>query len=376
MPRSQERSSAWAVLTASVLLSVGLASCTTAPHCEELGHCGGDLMSGAKDNLGSLESEWVANVDGACMDQIQLPVQPISIAQQPAKGAGKKPVGQATVDWCSSLVLKPDGSLGYQGFFPIIPYKNAILTLKADGKYDAHFSAYAPQKMAFSAACRAAQGINETCPELGRHIKEAIAAESNVTNTRCYDDGEGGCACDYELLLLTSLPGSWAQGANGKVTFYDESLAPAPPATADYCLNGETLAMTGHNGTQLFNRPALRTLEFHRPTCSDGVQSHQLGETGVDCGGPTCPPCGTCDDQMQNGDETGVDCGGSCPDFCGCFNGVQDAWEEGVDCGGPCSLMCFCKNQEQDEGHEDGVDCGGECQARFSTKGAIECPMP
>lgn len=47
------------------------------------------------------------------------------------------------------------------------------------------------------------------------------------------------------------------------------------------------------------------------PTCSDGEQNGD--ETGVDCGGSTCPPCPSCSDGEQNGDETGVDCGGSCP---------------------------------------------------------------
>ncbi len=48
-------------------------------------------------------------------------------------------------------------------------------------------------------------------------------------------------------------------------------------------------------------------------SCTDGIKNGQ--ETGVDCGGPTCPPCAaTCTDGIQNGQETGVDCGGpSCP---------------------------------------------------------------
>ncbi|MEM7103411.1 MAG: zinc-dependent metalloprotease [Bacteroidota bacterium] len=45
------------------------------------------------------------------------------------------------------------------------------------------------------------------------------------------------------------------------------------------------------------------------PTCSDGIQNQD--ETGVDCGGATCPACPTCNDGVQNGDEEGVDCGGS-----------------------------------------------------------------
>ncbi|WP_339707193.1 hypothetical protein [uncultured Kriegella sp.] len=50
-------------------------------------------------------------------------------------------------------------------------------------------------------------------------------------------------------------------------------------------------------------------------TCNDGIQNQ--GETGIDCGGPNCQPCGgdvsaTCNDGIQNGDETDIDFGGSC----------------------------------------------------------------
>jgi hypothetical protein len=367
-------SAAFAILGATALLP----SCTTAPFCEPLARCGGDLLAGAKDDQGTVTSEWVAEASGSCMDQVQLPVVPVSLSQQPAKANGRKGAAPATVDWCASLLQKPDGSLRYQPFFPIIPLQNAHLKIYTNGTYDAHFLAAAPQQMAFSAACRAAQGINFTCAELGRHVKAAIASESNVANMRCYDDGEDGCTCDYELSLFTSLPGSWgADSANGVVTFYDESGANAPPAPADYCLKGDTLEMTGHAGQRLFGRADLRTLVFRRPGCSDGLQDGD--EDGIDCGGACGNVCSTCGDGAQNGNETGIDCGGSCPDYCACFNGARDPWEEGVDCGGPCSLTCACKNGAHDDNegdgkHPEGVDCGGECQPRFSDKGASVCP--
>ncbi len=53
------------------------------------------------------------------------------------------------------------------------------------------------------------------------------------------------------------------------------------------------------------------------PSCDDHIQNGN--ETGVDCGGPDCPPCPTCSDGIQNGNETGVDCGGSCP-ACPCID--------------------------------------------------------
>ena len=52
------------------------------------------------------------------------------------------------------------------------------------------------------------------------------------------------------------------------------------------------------------------------PSCSDGIQNGD--ETGVDCGGSSCPACPTCSDGVQNGDETGVDCGGSSCAPCPC----------------------------------------------------------
>ena len=73
------------------------------------------------------------------------------------------------------------------------------------------------------------------------------------------------------------------------------------------------------------------------PTCNDGIQNGD--ETGIDCGGITCPACPTCNDGIQNGDETGVDCGG--PDCSPCNSGGNetvfahyfetgwDGWQDG-----------------------------------------------
>ena len=34
-------------------------------------------------------------------------------------------------------------------------------------------------------------------------------------------------------------------------------------------------------------------------------------EEEIDCGGPDCDVCPTCDDGLWNGDEDGLDCGGT-----------------------------------------------------------------
>ena len=71
------------------------------------------------------------------------------------------------------------------------------------------------------------------------------------------------------------------------------------------------------------------------PTCNDGIQNGD--ETGVDCGGSSCPACPTCNDGIQNGNETGVDCGGDCAACPTCNDGIQNGDETGVDCGGSCA---------------------------------------
>lgn len=103
---------------------------------------------------------------------------------------------------------------------------------------------------------------------------------------------------------------------------------------------------------------SVRPCVYH-PSCSDNIQNE--GETGVDCGGPLCPACGTCSDGLKDGQEEDVDCGGP---FCKACNSCSDhridGKELGVDCGGPdCPACATCfdgiKNQD-----ETGVDCGGK----------------
>jgi len=83
--------------------------------------------------------------------------------------------------------------------------------------------------------------------------------------------------------------------------------------------------------------------------CYNGIFEPELGEKGLDCGGP-CPDCTTpppppptwhCYNRKKDFDETGVDCGGvdcpPCEDLPPCANCVQDAGEVMVDCGGTCA---------------------------------------
>jgi hypothetical protein len=140
------------------------------------------------------------------------------------------------------------------------------------------------------------------------------------------------------------------------------------------------------------------------PTCTDGVQNGT--ETGLDCGGATCPACpagqgcststdcqslvcvatdaganvclgATCSDGVKNGTETDVDCGGgTCP---ACSNGkaCQVSSDcQSVDCvSGVCSAPS-CHDGVQD-GQETDVDCGGPscapCQPTQGCQQSRDC---
>jgi hypothetical protein len=94
------------------------------------------------------------------------------------------------------------------------------------------------------------------------------------------------------------------------------------------------------------------------PTCSDGIKNGL--ETGIDCGGPNCPPCPTCNDGIKNGLETGIDCGGpNCPPCPTCNDGIKNGLETGIDCGGPNCPPCPTCNDGIKNGLETGIDCGG-----------------
>ena len=209
--------------------------------------------------------------------------------------------------------------------------------------------------LSFSESCLTAQGVRLSCPLLGRRLGEFLATEANIYSMRCFDPADpnqGGCECKFELSFIGGPNGRWATQENGgtQIEFFDNQTN-VTASLADYCLNADnTLDLTGSNETPLFNQKSLRTLHMQPPSCSDGVKSLELGETGVDCG-PNCPDksC-TCSDGIANGDEDGVDCGGGClgvlcdgdatvpkmQRHIACKNGIKEPWEEGVDCGGPC----------------------------------------
>jgi hypothetical protein len=186
--------------------------------------------------------------------------------------------------------------------------------------------------------------------------------------------GDGGCGVDDFVSdtplaggantngLPCTFPGgnSCNTGANDQPDMFQNYM----DYSDDGCMNVFTLGQRdrmralfdpGGFRESILSSPACA---INQPTCTDGIQNGN--ETGIDCGGPDCPPCISCNDGMQNGDEDGVDCGGSfCPPCISCNDGIQNGDEDGVDCGGSFCPPCISCNDGIQNGDEEGVDCGG-----------------
>ncbi len=143
-----------------------------------------------------------------------------------------------------------------------------------------------------------------------------ICIPDGCYNFTVFDSGNNGMCCRL---------------GNGSYTLIDE--------------NSNVLASGAQFGASQTTNFCLDGNGGAEPTCNDGIQNGQ--ETGVDCGGPDCPPCPvppSCDDGIQNGQETGLDCGGPdcppCPVPPTCDDGIQNGQETGLDCGGPDCPPC------------------------------------
>jgi hypothetical protein len=304
-----------------LLLAASLAGCTTQPFCESPGKCGGDFNATATDlGSGAPSTEWVATTTDACIDQVPNPPDPPSLALIPPRPAGTRAIEPSTIDWCQGLILASDGTITgfddgwyetlkrYNGWFPSVPLYTGQLEMLKNSQYSLTTTQLVSQHVDLTATCLVAQGVVLTCddraagvnPPTGKDITTQLkltvekrlagimGLKSVVYGNACAPTGDGGCSCDYDVSLTSTTSGPWAADNQGHLSFFD-ALA-APPVRADYCASPGSLQLSGTKETDLFNRTSLKTLTLRPPTCSDGVQSKTLGETGIDCGGQ-CPAC-------------------------------------------------------------------------------------
>jgi hypothetical protein len=337
----------WGAVAAALLGTLGCVE----DHCPPLSECGGSVLSnGALDFYqadGLVDTEWWSYGGDECQDPLYTPPTEATLLNQPPHLSNEAPPERTSTDWCSNLVFNDDRTIkSLNLWFPQIPMRSARLRYSAatdnatEGIFEIQFRYFKEMRADFSAQCMTAQGVVMGCTEFTYAVRDELAQEPNIDpeQINCFPGPQGGCSCAYDMLLVSGVTGPWRR--NGDLITHYNDFGDFPAET-DYCVNGNSLEMTGHDRTWLFNQGGLRTLKFVRSTCADGDQNQN--EAGVDCGvvcGVDCPES-TCADGMKNANEQAIDCGGVCGAACPpCNNGTQDGDEQGTDCGGSCPTAC------------------------------------
>jgi hypothetical protein len=284
----------WVTLAAALL---GLPGCAIDEHCEALGDCGGRVLSnGATDFYladGNVDTQWWAFAGNECQDPMNTPPANATLLNQPPHLSNENPPERTSADWCSNLVIRADRTIkSVNLWFPQIPLLDAKLTYSGandavdEGYYQLQMRYFKRMRADFSAQCLTAQGVVMGCTEFTAAMRTALAQEPNITQIVCGPGPQQGCSCIYDMLLVTGVTGPW-RSSNGVLTHYND--IGDFPAEADYCAGTDTLEMSGHDRSWLFGQTGLRTMQFVRATCSDGLRNQE--ELGVDCGGPCATAC-------------------------------------------------------------------------------------
>jgi hypothetical protein len=249
-----------------------MAACEPSDVCTELGACGGELVSASDDDSdsdGVPESSWA--VSGTCTNEVFTSPQNASLINQPPPLQGTPPPEPAFANWCSEMVLKSDKSIAkLSPWFPVLPFQSGGVTYHANGNFSAQINYFGQVGADFGASCFETQGFRilpegsvtgvdtMTCQEFSVSYASRLMTEPNITGVACIDDGASGCRCGYNLLLVTSMNGTYTVDGT-KVNHYDKT-SNEPFSRADYCVKGNSLELYGHERTFLFNQASLRSL--------------------------------------------------------------------------------------------------------------------
>ncbi|MBN4066103.1 PKD domain-containing protein, partial [Candidatus Amoebophilus asiaticus] len=130
------------------------------------------------------------------------------------------------------------------------------------------------------------------------------------------------CAANFTFSTDTTLTASFMDGSTGAMTWYWEFGDSIGTSTQQnpiytYGVNGTYTVKLVITDGSMCSDSMFQTLTVPgggAAHCSNGIMD--ADETGIDCGGIDCTPCGAphCTNGVMDADETGIDCGGiDCP---------------------------------------------------------------
>ncbi len=246
---ARHRATAPSVRTALRIMAAGALSILSVgcePHlaCDDNTRCGG-----------AVPGTW--SVVDACQDPLATPPFQISYTNQPAITAREAPPVVTSSDWCSSLHVEDVNTVSAFTFpTNAVRVTGGTLMFSDDGSYEARLKLDGDGGTELSGACVSRFGAHPSCADLASGLTKfagtlpADPPPPSYTNVACADGSDGGCNCSYAVTAAGFLKGSW-NTAGTVLTLFDPGLR--LPSQIDYCAGGDTLTITGHNGTTLFN---------------------------------------------------------------------------------------------------------------------------
>ncbi len=273
-PQFALKSVAFAVLFTSAL---GCSGKGVAGQCADLPACGGD-PSGT----------W--QIQNEC--EFDVPQQPTSISPvasaytTPQTPALAPPPGSPTNsgEWCSGLVYLPATSatanqLAGVAFYPApLEFNQGNVNFTASDDPAQQLFQFtigvksAVQTTHFTPACLQAYGANPSCDDLTAGLL-AQGTSVNYQNPSCSTASDGGCDCTYNLADTNGDSGQWRIIGNSIYTFNSPSGHPAQ--AMDYCVNGNTMTLSGKDGSHLLGSAGIRTMTLTK--CDSGVCGDSSG---------------------------------------------------------------------------------------------------
>ncbi|HVZ71148.1 MAG TPA: hypothetical protein VHJ20_02130 [Polyangia bacterium] len=271
------------IVVAVALLAGGVGACGgkgTAGTCETFAGCGAD----AKGVAGS----W--SLVGGCENLVVTPYQVPSLPeqlQQPQVLTLAPPQAQPTTsgDWCSNLVYEPSvsPSMPVRGVTlwhgpPTVAdgYLNQVADPKdaSRGTYSAQIQFRTAETTYFANACLTRfERVAPSCATFGADLKAYFMAnpgfkfpdDPTSPNAQiCTGDSSVGCTCTYDYQVQAGEMGTWQIDPANATTIIFAGTARTEPQSASFCQQGNSLELSGLDGTDLFGAQGVRSAKFTR----------------------------------------------------------------------------------------------------------------
>lgn len=262
------------------VLFLSAAACRPTDVCGETGTpCGGNPVG-----------NWI--LSDSCQDpSYRTPLQRTYLGQ-PITPARQPPPEPASSDWCADLKYGPGGISALNLPHDTAALVGTYLTYDSNMTYGAFITSRSTASIEFSISCLTRFGYFDSCDGFGKAFADYGAQLGGVKDTSCAPS-TSGCLCHYVVeadAAGTDLTGTWSVSGNLLTHFAGTGVL---PSQADFCVQGDTMTLWGHDRTVLFDTgivpakaPGARIMHFTRIVCGNGMV-----ERGEDCEPPNTPTC-------------------------------------------------------------------------------------